>query len=42
VNKFVLDYVNPSGPRKSIGEQLGERGISTAQVKTIIFRCDTS
>ncbi|KAK7191705.1 hypothetical protein PSPO01_02154 [Paraphaeosphaeria sporulosa] len=37
VNKFMLDYVNPAGPRKSIVQQLSERGVSSAQIKTIIF-----
>ncbi|KAL1603693.1 hypothetical protein SLS60_005282 [Paraconiothyrium brasiliense] len=37
VNKYALDNINPAGPRKTIGEQLSERGTSSAQIQTIIF-----
>ncbi|KAL5401256.1 hypothetical protein PMIN03_010107 [Paraphaeosphaeria minitans] len=37
VNRFILDFVDPAGPRKSIVKQLSERGVSSAQIKTIIF-----
>ncbi|KAF1975706.1 Metallo-hydrolase/oxidoreductase [Bimuria novae-zelandiae CBS 107.79] len=37
VHKFMLDYTNVSGPRRSIKKQLSEKGISPDQIQTVIF-----
>ncbi|KAJ4296316.1 hypothetical protein N0V90_006361 [Kalmusia sp. IMI 367209] len=37
VNKFMLDYVTPAGPRRSIGQQLSERGVLSARIEAVLF-----
>jgi hypothetical protein len=38
VNKYMLDEVNHVGPRKSIIQQLGERGVSADEIDSVLFR----
>ena len=38
VNKFMLDYVNHVGPRRTIVQQLSDRGVAAEDVDTVLFR----
>ncbi|ORY05691.1 beta-lactamase-like protein [Clohesyomyces aquaticus] len=37
VNQFMLDIANHVGPRKSIVQQLNERGVTASQIDTVLF-----
>lgn len=38
VNKFMLDEVNHVGPRRSIVQQLAEKGVQSEQIEQVLFR----
>ncbi|RYO62665.1 hypothetical protein AA0116_g4376 [Alternaria tenuissima] len=37
VNKFMLEHVNHVGPRRTIVQQLSERGVSAEDIDTVLF-----
>ncbi|KAF2109527.1 beta-lactamase-like protein [Lophiotrema nucula] len=37
VNQFMLEHVNHVGPRRSIVQQLRERGVEAGQIDTVLF-----
>jgi hypothetical protein len=38
VNRYMLDEVNHVGPRRSLVQQLEEKGVHPAAIDTVLFR----